>query len=78
MAILSMGGIPHPGGNGSEEVIRYDARRAVGVVGACADSRPRPGSWTAAVVDPSSGEVERILDRSTGRYCYEGPWKARS
>ena len=65
-------------GDGSEEVILYDARRDVWVVGACGDSRRHPGSWTAAVVDPSSGQVERILDRSTGRYCYEGPWKARS
>ena len=59
-------------GDGSEEVILYDARRDVWVVGACADLRRRPGSWTAAVVDPSSGEVERILQRSTGRYCRSG------
>ena len=65
-------------GNRSEEVILYDARRDVWVVGACADLRRRPGSWTAAVLDPSSGQVERILQRSTGRYCYEGPWRARS
>jgi hypothetical protein len=56
------------------EEILYDHRRDVWVVGACADYRTKPGRWKAAVLDPATGEVKRILNKVTGEYCYEGPW----
>jgi len=64
-------------GHRAEEVILYDDKRDVWVVGACADGSKWKGNWRAAVVDPMSGEVLRVLDRVTGKYCHEGPWKDR-
>ncbi len=57
------------------EVIFYDAARGVWVVGACADYTTKLGRWKAAVLHPATGEVKRILNKVTGEYCNEGPWK---
>lgn len=57
------------------EYIAFDDDRNVWVVGACASHRPIGGSWKAAVLDPVTGEVRRILDRVTGKRCHKGPWK---
>ncbi|MFV2063512.1 MAG: hypothetical protein ACC726_08355, partial [Chloroflexota bacterium] len=62
-------------GNASEEVVLYDDERGVWVVGACGRFEKQWGYWKAAVVDAATGEVKRILDRPTGEYCFEGPWK---
>ena len=65
-------------GDGWDEQLLFDAGREVWVVGACEDRPRHAGTWKAVVVDARSGEVRRLLDRSTGRYCYQGPWEARS
>ena len=65
-------------GNGWDEQLLFDAGRGVWVVGACGDRPRQAGTWKAAVVDARSGEVRWLLDRTTGRPCYAGPWEARS
>lgn len=64
-------------GHRAEEMVLFDDERDVWVVGACADGSKWQGNWRAAVVDPVSGEVLRVLDQVTGKSCHEGPWKGR-
>jgi hypothetical protein len=47
------------------------------VWGACGRFGKQSGHWKTAVVDALTGEVERILDRPTGGYIFDGPRKSR-
>jgi hypothetical protein len=63
-------------GHRAEEMIVFDDRRGVWVVGACTDGVKWQGNWrAAAIVDGSSGDVRRVVERVTGKPCREGLWK---
>ncbi len=65
---------PIPIGDRTEERILFDSAREVWFVGVCGDSKKWKGNWIAVVVEPRTGEVKRVYQRTTGQYCYEGPW----